>query len=108
MSIASDALAAGSVTLDATHGESVTFRGATLTGVTIDRRDNYRFNQPTDAPRGDESVVRFLHSALAALTPTTAPVRGEFFNDADGWRHTIARAKRIDDHWVCECNKFKP
>lgn len=90
---------AGAATLFAAAGESVTYRGGSIT-VTIDRlpRPQTQGRRMDFDPRNRSSIFA-LRSAL-----TTAPKAGETFTDSFGMKHRIESFLFNGAGWVCDCH----
>lgn len=97
MSAASAALSAGFDALLGACGESVTFRGATITAV-IDRDPFRRVLKTPDFNPRDQSVVEIQAEDVASI-----PTAREVFEDEEGLRHAIQFVSRRGGTYRCEC-----
>jgi hypothetical protein len=97
MSIAQNLLTAGFSSILGTNGETLTFRGASLTGLVHRNLDFNEFNQTPGVPSGDSTFIEVKTSAMSN------PLIGEQLTDAYGARHRIARIKKVTAWWRLEC-----
>lgn len=102
MSAASAALNAGFDALLSAAGESVTFRGGTLTAL-IDREPFRSVIKTPDFNPRDQSVIE-----IQAEDVDSIPVRGEVFEDEEGLNHRIQIVSRRGGTYRCECKVTEP
>lgn len=102
MSAASAALSAGFDALLSACGESVTFRGDTITAV-IDREPFHRLTDSPDFNPRDLSVVELQAAAVDSI-----PQAGENFEDEDGGKHRVRTVSRRGGTYRCECKVTYP
>lgn len=102
MSAASAALSAGFDALLSAAGESVTFRGETITAL-IDLEPFRRAIKTPDFNARDLSVVEIQAEAVDSI-----PEAGEIFEDEEGLKHRIQFVSRRGGTYRCECKVSEP
>lgn len=94
----------GFAALLSADGELLTFRGGNLVGL-VDRGLG---SEPRDVGEvklsaDNQARIEFMKSALAGLSDTSAPRKGETITDADGAHHRIQSMRTTDITYRCDC-----
>ena len=97
MSLASNALAKGYARRKSTAGETLTFRGASIT-ATVDR-------VPFKKKEGPNPVFSPANVSRIELDSPATPVKnGDFFTDSSNREHRVQTTETMDGRTICQCH----